>query len=303
MEQKPQLVGISEFILLVFLLPAALLSPGLRDLTSPLFKAAIYKTPKKDKPLKEKSLPKKSEKFSDEDGPQDERTDDQTLVVSISKDGLVTILGKKMDNEKLITLFKELNGKNCKIHLQADKDTEFKKVLNVLDIAKEHGNITSITFTPTDTKRIKQDDLDNIKKEIMEKIEARLKEEMNRMLKEMEKIVDEKLKKLSKPDTTPKEKRGYLGIRPGDLSEEEQDELGTKGSIIKELIPDTPADKAGLEIDDVITEADGKKIESSSDIIKLVQSKKAGDELKITVQREKEKKEFTIKLGVFPDDE
>lgn len=62
--------------------------------------------------------------------------------------------------------------------------------------------------------------------------------------------------------------------------------------------PFSPADEAGLTRLDVITELDGKEINSSLDLRKvLYQEKKIGEEMDVVFYREGERREVTIELG------
>ena len=72
-----------------------------------------------------------------------------------------------------------------------------------------------------------------------------------------------------------------------------------KGVVILSVVPNAPASKAGLngtslDVDDngylirkgdVIISADGKKIDTFTDIAKQIEKKKAGDMLDVTVNR------------------
>ncbi len=58
---------------------------------------------------------------------------------------------------------------------------------------------------------------------------------------------------------------------------------GTPGALIKTVVADGPAAKAGLKAGDVITAVDGKAIGEASALRDVVQSHKAGDEITLTV--------------------
>ncbi len=68
-------------------------------------------------------------------------------------------------------------------------------------------------------------------------------------------------------------KRGFIGVAMTDIDEESAKSLGLKqtdGALITQVIPDSPAAKAGLEPYDLIVEFDGKKVSSSRDLMKNV---------------------------------
>ncbi len=63
--------------------------------------------------------------------------------------------------------------------------------------------------------------------------------------------------------------RGYLGVRPRDITEDERKALKLKsrrGSLIEQVEPGTPAEEAGLERYDVIVEFDGQPVKNSHDL-------------------------------------
>lgn len=95
--------------------------------------------------------------------------------------------------------------------------------------------------------------------------------------------------------------RPYLGIEGIALT----DEMATqyklvKGVYISKVQNFTAAQKAGLEIGDVITEIDGNKIETVEDIDKIKESHKIGDKLTIKVYRNKEYKDLKLTLEEQP---
>jgi serine protease Do len=71
----------------------------------------------------------------------------------------------------------------------------------------------------------------------------------------------------------------------------------TTGVIVDQVYPNTPAAKAGLERYDVIVEMDGEKINNVLELRKhLYSEKKIGDEMKVVVYRQGERKEITMTL-------
>lgn len=100
--------------------------------------------------------------------------------------------------------------------------------------------------------------------------------------------------------------RPYLGVELYSLNEMPKGEWEsslklpkdiTSGVYIWSVEPGSPADKAGLERLDVITELDGKKIENIIDLRKILyEEKKVDDEIKITAYRKGEEIEVTTTL-------
>jgi serine protease Do len=71
---------------------------------------------------------------------------------------------------------------------------------------------------------------------------------------------------------------------------------------IGEFSPQSPAEKAGLKIGDVIVAIDGKKITKRSELSSYLKKKKPGDEVTIEVEREKKPLSVKVKLGKRPTD-
>lgn len=110
--------------------------------------------------------------------------------------------------------------------------------------------------------------------------------------------------------------RGMFGIEYRPLSKEYADilELPTiKGVIVTKVIAGSGAEKAGMRIDDVITEVDGREIANSQDLLTKIALLRVGQEFDLTVFRSGEElqiqgtvQEFKIGNelvpGVFVDD-
>lgn len=96
------------------------------------------------------------------------------------------------------------------------------------------------------------------------------------------------LGKLKNGETLTKPKRGYIGIRmsPGDLE--------TRGVVVEDVQPDTPAEEAGLKARDVIVAIDDKRIEDPLHLAQVVGGKDPGTKVTATVRRGK--KELTIEM-------
>lgn len=73
------------------------------------------------------------------------------------------------------------------------------------------------------------------------------------------------------------------------------------GALITRVVPGSPADRAGLESDDVITAFAGKSVSSPTDLAGLIGQKRAGDPVAITVHRDNRNIEMRLRLGSKPD--
>jgi serine protease Do len=87
----------------------------------------------------------------------------------------------------------------------------------------------------------------------------------------------------SMPGNTP-----FLGV---------QGEADAKDARIGRVYPDTPAEKAGIQVGDVILEFDGKPIDEFATLSKLVGDRSPGDKVKIRLRRGEETIDVTVTIG------
>jgi serine protease Do len=72
------------------------------------------------------------------------------------------------------------------------------------------------------------------------------------------------------------------------------------GIYVGGVFPGGPAEKAGMEVEDIIVEVDGKKATSFADLQEVLNTKQAGDELLITVVRRTRQIDLRVELGEMP---
>jgi serine protease Do len=95
------------------------------------------------------------------------------------------------------------------------------------------------------------------------------------------------LKELGRPSA-------FLGVQVQELTPELGKKLGVKGdhgAVVEEVVPNSPAAKAGLQRDDVIISANGKAVKTTADLRAAVQKAGAGKEVTLRYQRGGEVKE------------
>lgn len=101
-------------------------------------------------------------------------------------------------------------------------------------------------------------------------------------------------------------RRGYLGVNIVDLGFEEAEAFGlpnTDGALVTEVVPDGPAQKAGLVFGDIIVQVDEKKIKTNRDLIDYVAGKQPGEKVKVKVFRNGEHEQLSVKLAERPGTE
>ncbi len=91
--------------------------------------------------------------------------------------------------------------------------------------------------------------------------------------------------------------RGRIGVQIGQVSKEIAESIGLgkpQGALVRGVESGAPADKAGIEAGDIITKFDGKQIEKSSDLPRLVGNVKPGTKSVVTVFRRGALKDFPV---------
>jgi predicted metalloprotease with PDZ domain len=94
--------------------------------------------------------------------------------------------------------------------------------------------------------------------------------------------------------------KGWLGVSVRELtpSARERMKLGTEtGLLVTEVVHDSPADDAGIKVDDVILEFEGKKVEQTDDFSRLVRNAGADKKVTLIVMREGARKTMEVMLG------
>ena len=100
--------------------------------------------------------------------------------------------------------------------------------------------------------------------------------------------------------------RGRLGVTIQEVSADLAESLGLdkpRGALIADVEPDSPADKAGLQVSDIVLKFDGKPVNASNDLPRLVGATKPGSKATVQVWRKRQAKEIDITVGELPDDD
>ena len=97
--------------------------------------------------------------------------------------------------------------------------------------------------------------------------------------------------------------QAYLGVGTIDVTPGLQQQYGfsqSSGALVAEVAPGSPAETAGLQQGDIIIEADGKDVTGTADLFAMDQSKKPGDQVQLTVDRDGQVGSMTVTLGERP---
>ena len=99
--------------------------------------------------------------------------------------------------------------------------------------------------------------------------------------------------------------RGYLGVLIGDLDEEKAELLGLKeqgGALVTKVGAESPAEKAGLEVGDVVVGVNGQRVDTSAKLRLLVSGQKPGSAISLDVLRDGRKLQLKATLEELPQE-
>ncbi|MDB4470849.1 trypsin-like peptidase domain-containing protein, partial [Deltaproteobacteria bacterium] len=96
-------------------------------------------------------------------------------------------------------------------------------------------------------------------------------------------------------------RRAFLGVVPVDVSSSFTRSRGDGGVLIEELLVDSPAEKAGFEIADVILAIDGIPISTTGEYYSLLQTYTPDDKLRVSVLRGLQELEKSVLLTTLPE--
>ncbi len=97
--------------------------------------------------------------------------------------------------------------------------------------------------------------------------------------------------------------RGWLGITIQDLKGQLAEYYGVSGKtgvLVASVVPGDPADQAGIQPKDIITEINGEKVTTSRDLTKLAANLGVGDTAKVMILRNGKSKTLEIQIGKRP---
>lgn len=100
--------------------------------------------------------------------------------------------------------------------------------------------------------------------------------------------------------------RGWLGVLIQDVTRDLAESFGMAkphGALVSKVVPDSPADKAGLQAGDIVIAFADTTIETSADLPPLVGNTRIGNDVSIKVIREGKQRTVRVKIGELPPNE
>ena len=100
--------------------------------------------------------------------------------------------------------------------------------------------------------------------------------------------------------------RGWLGVSIQPVTPDLAQSFGLtaeKGALVAEVLPESPAEKAGIKAGDVITEFDGKKINEMNELPRVVAATAVGKKVTVRLLRDGKAEEHTVTIEKLKDGE
>ncbi|HHH43335.1 MAG TPA: Do family serine endopeptidase, partial [Gammaproteobacteria bacterium] len=100
--------------------------------------------------------------------------------------------------------------------------------------------------------------------------------------------------------------RGWLGVLIQDVTRELAESFGMskpQGALIARVMADSPAEKADMQVGDIVVSFNGKEIERSSSLPPVVGGTPVGKKVPVKVIRNGRSKTLWVKLGELPEPE
>ena len=97
---------------------------------------------------------------------------------------------------------------------------------------------------------------------------------------------------------------GWLGVQIQDVTRELAESFGMKkpqGALVSKVLSDSPAEKAQLQIGDIITEFNGQSIEKSGDLPPMVGMTPIKDKATLKIIRQGDEKIINFNIGLLPE--
>lgn len=95
--------------------------------------------------------------------------------------------------------------------------------------------------------------------------------------------------------------RGYMGVLPRNLTPAMREDYGVdSGAFIAQVTEGTPAAEAGVQVEDVVVEIDGKPIDDALALREAVARTKPGSQVNVVVIRNQQRQTLRLSVGTPP---
>jgi len=97
--------------------------------------------------------------------------------------------------------------------------------------------------------------------------------------------------------------RGWMGLAIQDIDDDIAGYMklkGTNGVLVKEVVPDQPAAKAGIVAYDIIKSVNGQEVKSSRDLVRSIEKIPVGQKAEVQVLRDNQIKSIKVQIAEQP---
>ncbi len=106
--------------------------------------------------------------------------------------------------------------------------------------------------------------------------------------------------------TKGKVSRGWLGVLIQDVTRDLAESFGMDkpiGALVSKVVPGSPAEKAGIQVGDIIVEFNGREVTTSAKLPPMVGSAPVGERVAVKVLRNGRPKRLFVTLGELEDEQ
>jgi serine protease Do len=118
--------------------------------------------------------------------------------------------------------------------------------------------------------------------------------------------IDEAMRVADQLRTNGRVSRGRIGVQIAPVTKDVAESIGlgkAAGALVRSVEAGGPAEKAGVEAGDIITRVDGKPVERSSDLPRLIGAIKPGARATLQVFRRGQTRDLTLTVAEFEADQ
>lgn len=99
--------------------------------------------------------------------------------------------------------------------------------------------------------------------------------------------------------------RGRIGVQIQEVTKELAEAFGlskASGALVNSVEKGGPADKAGIEVDDVILKVDGREVRSSTELPRIITAIRPGTKITLAIWRKGAARDLAVTVAEMPDD-